>query len=80
MTPEQVARVFEKFYRADASDTAVSGLGLGMSIVRNIVEAHGGKIWVESEPGRGTTAHFLLPLALPEASGKGNNVEENPDC
>jgi signal transduction histidine kinase len=79
MTPEQVARVFEKFYRADASDTAVSGLGLGMSIVRNIVEAHGGKIWVESEPGRGTTAHFLLPLALPEASGKGSNVEENSD-
>ena len=79
MTPEQVARVFEKFYRADASDTAVSGLGLGMSIVRNIVEVHGGRIWVESEPGRGTTAHFLLPLALPEASGKGNNVEDNSD-
>jgi len=79
MTPEQVARVFDKFYRADASDTAVSGLGLGMSIVRNIVEAHGGRIWVESEPGRGTTVHFLLPLAFPEASGKGSNVEENSD-
>ncbi|HXV21796.1 MAG TPA: PAS domain-containing sensor histidine kinase [Desulfuromonadales bacterium] len=79
MTPEQVARVFDKFYRADASDTAVSGLGLGMSIVRNIVEAHGGRIWVESEPGRGTTAHFLLPLALPAAAGKGSKIEENSD-
>jgi PAS domain S-box-containing protein len=79
MTPEQVARVFDKFYRADASDTAVSGLGLGMSIVRNIVEAHGGRIWVESEPDRGTTAHFSLPIALPAASGKGSNVEENSD-
>jgi signal transduction histidine kinase len=79
MTPEQVARVFDKFYRADASDTAVGGLGLGMSIVRNIVEAHGGRIWVESEPDRGTTAHFSLPLAPPEASGKGSNVEENSD-
>lgn len=79
MTPEQVARVFDKFYRADASDTAVGGLGLGMSIVRNIVEAHGGNIWVESEPGRGTTVHFLLPLGCPETSREGIAVEENPD-
>jgi signal transduction histidine kinase len=61
MRPEQVARIFDKFYRADASDTAVGGLGLGMSIVRNIVAAHGGHIWVESEPGRGTRVHFSLP-------------------
>jgi len=66
MSPEQVARVFEKFYRADASNTAIGGLGLGMSIVRNIVEAHGGRIWVESEPGRGTKVQFLLPLASSE--------------
>lgn len=61
MHPEQVARIFEKFYRADASTTAVSGLGLGMSIVKNIVETHGGHIWVESERGRGTRVHFTLP-------------------
>ena len=61
MRPEQIARVFDKFYRADASTTAASGLGLGMSIVKSIVEAHGGRIWVESEPGRGTRVHFTLP-------------------
>jgi signal transduction histidine kinase len=61
MRPEQLERIFEKFYRADVSTTAASGLGLGMSIVKNIVEAHGGRIWVESEPGRGTRAHFTLP-------------------
>jgi signal transduction histidine kinase len=61
MRPEQVARIFDKFYRADASNTALSGLGLGMNIVRNIVAAHGGHIWVESEPGRGTQVHFTLP-------------------
>jgi PAS domain S-box-containing protein len=78
MTPEQAVRVFDKFYRADASDTAIGGLGLGMSIVRNIVEAHGGRIWVESEPSRGTTVQFLLPLGRPELSGNGNKNEDNP--
>ena len=62
MTAEQVERVFEKFYRANYQDTAVGGLGLGMSIVRSLVEAHNGKIWVESEPGRGTRVFVRLPL------------------
>jgi len=71
MTPEQAARVFDKFYRADAADTAVGGLGLGMSIVRNIVEAHGGRIWVESETGRGTRVFFTLPLGTSGKAGDG---------
>jgi PAS domain S-box-containing protein len=62
MRPEQVTHIFDKFYRADASDTAIGGLGLGMSIVKNIIEAHSGRIWVESEPGRGTRVHFTLPV------------------
>jgi PAS domain S-box-containing protein len=62
MTPEQVERVFDKFYRVDSSNTAKEGLGLGMSIAKNIVEAHGGMIWVESELGKGTTVSFTLPL------------------
>lgn len=61
MTPEQVDRIFDKFYRADSSDTAISGLGLGMSIVRQIVTAHGGMISVESKLGRGTEVCFSLP-------------------
>jgi PAS domain S-box-containing protein len=64
MRPAEVARVFDKFYRADASDTARGGLGLGMRIVRSIVEAHGGRIWVESEAGRGTKVHFTLPMEV----------------
>lgn len=48
MSPEQLERVFDKFYRANSGDTSISGLGLGMSIVKNIVEAHGGTIQVES--------------------------------
>jgi len=62
MTSEQVERVFDKFYRVDSSDTAVEGTGLGMSIVKYIVEAHGGRVWVESELGKGTTVRFRIPL------------------
>lgn len=61
MTEEEAARVFEKFYRADASHTTVGGVGLGMSIVKHIVKAFGGEIRVESAPGKGTTVTFTLP-------------------
>ena len=63
MTTAQMEKIFDKFYRADASNTAPSGLGLGMSIARSIVEVHGGRIWVNSTPGRGTRVSFSLPLA-----------------
>jgi PAS domain S-box-containing protein len=62
MTAEQTKRIFEKFYRADASNTAIGGLGLGMSIVKNIVEAHGGNIWVESQLDKGTKVTFSIPM------------------
>ena len=66
MTPEQAKQVFEKFYRADMSDTAVSGLGLGMSVVRQVVNSHGGRVRVESHPGEGTTVTFTIPIDLLE--------------
>ncbi len=62
MSPEQVEKVFEKFYRVDASNTAISGTGLGMSIVKHLVETHKGKVWVDSELGRGTTVRFTIPI------------------
>ncbi len=61
MTEEQLERIFDKFYRADASNTGSSGLGLGMSIVKQIVETHHGRIRVESAPGAGTRVTFTLP-------------------
>jgi PAS domain S-box-containing protein len=62
MTPEQVEKMFDKFYRADASNTAIEGTGLGMTIVKHIVEGHGGKIWVASELGKGTTVKFTISI------------------
>jgi signal transduction histidine kinase len=53
--------VFGRFWKAHAGDGR--GLGLGLSIAEGIVTAHGGRIWVESEPGAGATFHFTLPLA-----------------
>jgi signal transduction histidine kinase len=66
MNPEETERVFEKFYRVDASSTGKPGLGLGLSLGRNIIEAHGGEIRVESAPGQGTRIVFSLPLVEPE--------------
>ena len=57
---EEVPRIFERFYRVDKSRTG-SGTGLGLSIAKHIVEAHGGKIWVESVDGQGSTFYFTIP-------------------
>lgn len=63
MTPEQVARVFEKFYRCNQSDTAVGGTGLGMTIVKSIIDAHEGQVWIDSELGQRTSVHFVIPFS-----------------
>lgn len=61
MSREHLAQIFQKFYRADADTSANAGAGLGLAISKHIVEAHGGEIWVESQPGAGTTFHVVLP-------------------
>jgi len=62
MQPDQLDRVFEKFYRADATNTAISGTGLGLTIVKYLVDAHRGAVLLESQPGHGTTVRLQLPL------------------
>jgi len=62
IAPDQIEKIFDKFYRVDVSNTGVPGIGLGMNIVKNLVEAHGGKVWAESELGKGTTVIFKVPI------------------
>jgi signal transduction histidine kinase len=62
IAPEDLPRIFDRFYRA-AHQAAHSGAGLGLAIVKEIVEAHGGTIFVQSEPARGTTFRFSLRAA-----------------
>jgi signal transduction histidine kinase len=57
IAPEDLTRIFDRFYKSSDS----GGMGLGLSIAKYLVEAHGGKIWAESEVGRGTKISFTLP-------------------
>ena len=61
MSDEQKDHVYDKFYRADTSDTAVRGLGLGMSIVKQIIDDHNGTILIDSKLSEGTSVCFTLP-------------------
>ena len=64
ISAEHLPRVFERFYRVDtARSRDEGGTGIGLAIARSVVEAHGGRIWAESEPGRGSTFTFELPVA-----------------
>jgi PAS domain S-box-containing protein len=62
IAPEKQQHIFDKFFRVDTSNTALSGFGLGLYLVKRIVEAHRGKIWVESALGQGTKFFFTLPI------------------
>jgi signal transduction histidine kinase len=66
---EKLERIFERFQQGDASDSrALGGTGLGLALCRSIVEQHGGRIWAESAPGKGSQFHFTLPAATKSAS------------
>ena len=61
--PSDAEKIFNRYYRVESSNTRhISGFGIGLYLSAEIIERHGGRIWLESEPGRGSTFYFSLPL------------------
>ena len=67
IAPDKIGSLFTEFKQTDATIASeYGGSGLGLSIVKKFVEMHGGRIWVESEPGKGSTFAFEIPLRASE--------------
>jgi signal transduction histidine kinase len=68
---EHLARIFDKFVQVKHEGDATPGsVGLGLAIAKEIVEVYGGRIWAESDPGKGSTFSFVLPVGQPQAAGQ----------
>lgn len=65
--PEHLSKMGERFHRVDNRDTrTIGGTGIGLFLVKHLVEIHGGKMWIDSEVGKGSTFHFSLPTTQPD--------------
>jgi signal transduction histidine kinase len=69
LSEEQKQRLFEPYWRSEMDRHRFQGMGLGLALCKQLVEAHGGRIWAESEPGKGSTFAFAVPLERYAAKG-----------
>jgi two-component system, sensor histidine kinase and response regulator len=65
ISPQEQAKIFERFYRGETIQVDQRGAGLGLAITKSLVEMHGGRIWVESILGQGSRFYFTMPIASP---------------
>lgn len=65
IAPKDQIHVFDRFFRANRNDKSIEGTGLGLAICKTIIDLHGGRIWLASEVGVGSTFSFVLPLKAP---------------
>lgn len=71
ISKKDLPHIFDRFYRGDnVSADAIGGVGLGLAVAKYIIESHKGKIWVESEPGKGSTFSFTLPIKASKRARK----------
>jgi len=74
--PEEQSLIWERFYRPkDPLRMEAGGLGVGLAVVRSLTEAHGGRVWVDSAPGEGSTFTVLLPIRRPSSSPSEEGVD-----
>jgi two-component system sensor histidine kinase KdpD len=77
IAPGEQDRIFDKFYRSARQDGQNNeGTGMGLAIARGVIQAHGGKIWVESAPGQGATFSFMIPVELQRGAKTVATVED----
>jgi signal transduction histidine kinase len=62
IAPQEIGRLFTRYYRVSQLDPSLSGLGIGLYLAKDLVTRHGGRIWVESTEGKGSTFFVELPL------------------
>jgi signal transduction histidine kinase len=79
ISAEDQARIFEEFAQTKDGRRAAEGTGLGLTLTKRLVELHGGRIWVESEPGKGSTFTFAIPLLVETSQPSGRDVERGDD-